>query len=171
MSPCAVWEQNKPRNSLLVSHVDAPCINWGRQSCCLVRKESMAAIHSLHSNSTHAQSIRQRQKNTLSLRWCELSSTSGGRRRSREEEDGHSPWRPGRASLPFIKIGWPLADFNEEFWIAHASFFFLLCALEMSVLVDLECGFHFLPVTAFLWRIWKDRNFHGLDKGFSALAR
>ena len=43
-------------------------------------------IYSLRGNSMRARSIRQWQKSSLSLCWCEFSSTNGGRRRSREEE-------------------------------------------------------------------------------------
>ena len=78
-----------------------------------------------------------------------------------EEEDSRTPWRAGG-----------LSSKNGELWLIFAENFELhllrfSCSLERSVLVDQDSAFHFfLPVPAFLLRIWKRLGCSGLGQVF-----
>ena len=73
----------------------------GKGHCQLLPKDWKTASHALTGDPLAPQQPpvamgRPIAENILSLglRWCQLSLISGGKRRSKEDEDGRSPWQP-----------------------------------------------------------------------------
>ena len=99
---------NTPKESLFVLRVKAPCVSWGSQSWCLARKKhGHAAIFTVSMIILRMQ--RQSGNGGMTvwarLRWCDLSSTSGGRRRSREAEVGSCHGGPAAICWKKVNFG------------------------------------------------------------------
>ena len=120
------------QNSLFVSHTHGLCVTWGNQSWCLARKKNVGRnIYILNGNSWPAQLNRQRQKNSLSLCLCELSTANGGRR-IKIEGASRRP-RTFSTQRQLVEKGWTLANLGEDFWIATGSFFVLSRGLSLKI--------------------------------------